>query len=213
MEFLDEKIEEYAFNHTSYEGNLLKSLEEETYEKLEIPQMTTGRIEARFLKLLARLVGAKRILEIGTFAGYSAISMAEALPEDGELITCEIDPEAIVFAKRYFDLSPHGKKIALLEGAALDSLRSISGPFDMAFIDADKENYSNYYEAILPMIRYGGLLAVDNVLWSGRVLDPKDKSDKAIHQFNERVIEDKRVESVLLTIRDGLSCIIKNESA
>ena len=213
MEFLDEKIEEYAFNHTSYEGNLLKRLEEETYEKLEIPQMTTGRIEARFLKLLARLVGAKRILEIGTFAGYSALSMAEALPEDGELITCEIDPEAIVFAKRYFDLSPHGKKIALLEGAALDSLKSISGPFDMAFIDADKENYSNYYEAILPMIRYGGLIAVDNVLWSGRVLDPKDKSDKAIHQFNERVIQDKRVESVLLTVRDGLNCIIKNESA
>ena len=213
MEFLDEKIEEYAFNHTSYEGNLLKRLEEETYEKLEIPQMTTGRIEARFLKLLARLVSAKRILEIGTFAGYSALSMAEALPEDGELITCEIDPEAIVFAKRYFDLSPHGKKIALLEGAALDSLKSISGPFDMAFIDADKENYSNYYEAILPMIRYGGLIAVDNVLWSGRVLDPKDKSDKAIHQFNERVIQDKRVESVLLTVRDGLNCIIKNEPA
>ena len=213
MEFLDEKIEEYAFNHTSYEGNLLKRLEEETYEKLEIPQMTTGRIEARFLKLLARLVGAKRILEIGTFAGYSALSMAEALPEDGELITCEIDPEAIVFAKRYFDLSPHGKKIALLEGAALDSLKLISGPFDMAFIDADKENYSNYYEAILPMIRYGGLIAVDNVLWSGRVLDPKDKSDKAIHQFNERVIQDKRVESVLLTVRDGLNCIIKNEPA
>jgi len=211
MEFLDEKIEEYAFNHTSYEGNLLKRLEEETYEKLEIPQMTTGRIEARFLKLLARLVGAKRILEIGTFAGYSALSMAEALPEDGELITCEIDPEAIVFAKRYFDLSPHGKKIALLEGSALDSLKSISGPFDMAFIDADKENYSNYYEAILPMIRYGGLIAVDNVLWSGRVLDPKDKSDKAIHQFNERVIQDKRVESVMLTVRDGLNCIIKNE--
>ena len=211
MEFLDAKIEEYAFNHTSYEGNLLKRLEEETYEKLEIPQMTTGRIEARFLKLMARLIGAKRILEIGTFAGYSALSMAEALPEDGELITCEIDPEAIVFAKRYFDLSPHGKKIALLEGAALDSLKSISGPFDMAFIDADKVNYSNYYEAILPMIRYGGLIAVDNVLWSGRVLDPKDKSDKAIHQFNERVIQDKRVESVMLTVRDGLNCIIKNE--
>ena len=210
MDFLDEKIEEYAFNHTSYEGDLLKRLEEETYEKLEIPQMTTGRIEARFLKLLARLVGAKRILEIGTFAGYSALSMAEALPRDGELITCEIDPEAIAFAKRYFDLSSHGKKITLLEGAALDSLKSISGPFDMAFIDADKENYSNYYEAILPMIRSGGLLAVDNVLWSGRVLDPKDESDKAIHQFNEKVIQDEKVESVLLTIRDGLNCIVKN---
>ena len=213
MDFLDEKIEEYAFNHTSYEGDLLKRLEEETYEKLEIPQMTTGRIEARFLKLLARLVGAKRILEIGTFAGYSALSMAESLPENGELITCEVDPEAIVFARKYFNLSTHGKKITLFEGEALDSLKSISGPFDMAFIDADKENYINYYEAILPMIRSGGLLAVDNVLWSDRVLDPKDKSDKAIHQFNERVIQDKRVESVLLTVRDGLNCIIKNEPA
>lgn len=210
MDFIDEKIEEYAFNHTSYEGDLLKRLEEETYEKLEIPQMTTGRIEARLLKLLARLVSAKRILEIGTFAGYSALSMAEALPEDGELVTCEEDPEAIAFARKYFDLSANGKKITQVEGPALDSLKSIKGPFDMAFIDADKENYSNYYETILPMIRSGGLIAVDNVLWSGRVLDPKDKSDKAIHQFNERVIQDERVESVLLTVRDGLNCIIKN---
>ena len=210
MDFIDEKIEEYAFDHTSYEGDLLEQLEKETYEKLEIPQMTTGRIEARLLKLLARLVGAKRILEIGTFAGYSALSMAEALPEDGELVTCEIDPEAIIFAKKYFDLSLHGKKITLMEGSALESLKKISGPFDMAFIDADKENYSNYYEAILPLIRSGGLMAIDNVLWSGRVLDPQDKSDKAIHQLNERVIQDERVESVLLTVRDGLNCIVKN---
>ena len=210
MDFIDEKIEEYAFDHTSYEGDLLEQLEEETYKKLEIPQMTTGRIEARLLKLLARLVGAKRILEIGTFAGYSALSMAEALPEEGELVTCEIDPEAIIFAKKYFNLSPHGKKITLMEGSALESLRKISGPFDMAFIDADKENYSNYYEAILPLIRQGGLIAADNVLWSGRVLDPKEDSDKAIHQFNERVMQDQRVESVLLTVRDGLNCIIKN---
>ncbi len=210
MDFIDEKIEEYAFNHTSYEGDLLKRLEEETYEKLEIPQMTTGRIEARLLKLLARLVSAKRILEIGTFAGYSALSMAEALPEEGELVTCEEDPEAIAFAKKYFDLSMNGKKITQMVGPALESLKAIKGPFDMAFIDADKENYSNYYETILPMIRAGGLIAVDNVLWSGRVLDPKDKSDKAIHQFNERVIQDERVESVLLTVRDGLNCIIKN---
>ena len=210
MDFIDEKIEEYAFNHTSYEGDLLKRLEEETYEKLEIPQMTTGRIEARLLKLLARLVSAKRILEIGTFAGYSALSMAEALPEEGELVTCEEDPVAIGFARKYFDLSANGKKITQMEGPALESLESIKGPFDMAFIDADKENYGNYYEAILPMIRSGGLIAVDNVLWSGRVLDPQDKSDKAIHQFNERVIKDERVESVLLTVRDGLNCIIKN---
>ena len=210
MDFIDEKIEEYAFNHTSYEGDLLKRLEEETYEKLEIPQMTTGRIEARLLKLLARLVSAKRILEIGTFAGYSALSMAEALPEEGELVTCEEDPVAISFARKYFDLSKNGKKITQMEGPALESLESIKGPFDMAFIDADKENYGNYYEVILPMIRSGGLIAVDNVLWSGRVLDPQGKSDKAIHQFNERVIQDERVESVLLTVRDGLNCIIKN---
>lgn len=210
MDFIDERIEEYAYHHTSEEGELLKKLEEETYEKLEIPQMTTGRIEARFLKLLARLVGARRILEVGTFGGYSALSMAEALPEEGELVTCEIDPVAIAFARKYFSQSPHGKKITLLEGSALDSINTLAGPFDMAFIDADKENYSNYYEAILPLVRQGGLIAVDNVLWSGRVLDPKDDSDKAIHKFNERVMEDHRVESVLLTVRDGLNCIIKN---
>ena len=210
MDFIDEKIEKYAYQHTSEEGELLKRLEEETYEKLEIPHMTTGRVEARFLKLLARLVGARRILEIGTFGGYSALSMAEALPEEGTLVTCEMDPIAIAFARKYFSESPLGKKITLLEGPALESIKILTGPFDMAFIDADKENYSNYYEAILPLIRQGGLIAVDNVLWSGRVLDPKDDSDKAIHQFNERVMQDQRVESVLLTVRDGLNCIIKN---
>ncbi len=210
MDFIDEKIEEYAYQHTSMEDDLLKRLEEETYEKLEIPHMTTGRVEAKFLKLLARLVGARRILEVGTFGGYSALSMAEALPEDGTLVTCDVDPIAIAFAKRYFSQSPHGKKITLLEGPALDSIKTLTGPFDMAFIDADKENYGNYYEAILPLIRPGGLIAVDNVLWSGRVLDPKDDSDKAIHEFNGRVVQDQRVESVLLTVRDGLNCIVKN---
>lgn len=210
MDFIDEKIEQYAFDHTSEEGELLRRLEKETYEKLEIPQMTTGRIEARLLKLLARLVGAQRILEIGTFAGYSALSMAEALPEGGTLVTCEEDPVAIAFAQKYFSESPHGKKIKQMAGPALESIKKLTGTFDMAFIDADKINYSNYYEAILPMIRPGGLIAVDNVLWSGRVLNPQDESDEAIHQFNERVVNDQRVESVLLTVRDGLNCIIKN---
>ena len=210
MDFIDEKIEQYAFDHTSDEGELLRRLEKETYEKLEIPQMTTGRIEARLLKLLARLVGARRILEIGTFGGYSALSMAEALPEEGTLVTCEEDPVAIAFAQKYFSESPHGKKISQMKGPALESIKELTGTFDMAFIDADKINYSNYYEAILPMIRPGGLIAVDNVLWSGRVLDPQDESDRAIHQFNERVVKDQRVESVLLTVRDGLNCIIKN---
>ena len=210
MDFIDEKIEQYAFDHTSKESLLLQRLEEETYQKLDIPQMTTGRQEAQLLKLLARLVGARCILEIGTFGGYSALSMAEALPEDGTLVTCEIDPIAIAFAQKYFSESPHGEKITQMEGPALKSIKKLTGLFDMAFIDADKVNYLNYYEAIFPLMRVGGLIAVDNVLWSGRVLDPKDDTDKAIHQFNEQIIRDQRVESVMLTVRDGLSLIIKN---
>lgn len=209
MDFINEDIEDYAHDHTQSEGELLEQLEKETYETLEIPQMITGRIEGRFLKMLAQLIGAKKILEIGTFGGYASLSMAEALPDGGELITCDVDPVAIEFAKRYFAKSEHGKKITLREGPALESLKTITGPLDMAFIDADKENYWNYYEAILPMIRPGGLIVVDNVLWSGRVLNPVDASDKAIHQFNEKIKADARVESVLLTVRDGIYCIRK----
>ena len=209
MDFINEDIENYAHEHSGEEGDLLAQLEKETYETLEIPQMTTGRIEGRFLKMLAQLIGAKRIMEIGTFGGYASLSMAEALPEDGELFTCDVDPIAIRFAKRFFAKSEHGKKITLLEGPALESLKTFSGSLDMAFIDADKENYLNYYEAILPMIRQGGLIVVDNVLWSGRVLNPVDASDKAIHRFNEKIKNDTRVECVLLTVRDGIYCIRK----
>ncbi len=209
MDFINEEIEKYCFNHSQNDGPLLQKLERETYEKLEIPQMITGRIEGRFLKFLAGAIGAEKILEIGTFGGYSALSMAEALPEGGSLITCDVDPVAIEFARRYFAQSIHGKKISLMEGPAIESLKSIPGPFDMAFIDADKVNYLNYYEAILPKMRQGGLIIVDNVLWSGRVLDPKDESDFAIHEFNEKVIGDDRVEQVMLTVRDGIYCIRK----
>ena len=209
MDFIDEKIENYAFDHTRDEGDLLRRLVEETYSDLEIPQMLCGRIEGRLLKLLAQLLQARRIVEIGTFSGYSALSMAEALPDDGELFTCEMDPEAIAVAKKYFAASEHGKKITLLEGPALESLKSVDGVFDMAFIDADKENYLNYYNAVLPVIRPGGLIAVDNVLWGGRVLAPQDASDHAIHNFNEAVIGDDRVEPVMLTVRDGIYCLRK----
>jgi caffeoyl-CoA O-methyltransferase len=209
MDFIDEKIEGYAFDHTASDGKLLQKLAEETHRDLEIPQMLTGRIEGRFLKLLANLVDAKRILEIGTFSGYSALSMAEALPEDGSLFTCDVDPEAIAVAKKYFAESPHGKKITLLEGPALESIKKLEGSFDMAFIDADKENYLNYYNAILPIIRKGGLIVVDNVLWSGRVLAPKEDSDHAICKFHDTVINDDRVDQVLLTERDGIYCLRK----
>ena len=209
MDFVNEDIDNYAYDHTQIEDDLLWRLELETYDQLEIPQMLTGRIEGRLLKMLAQLVEAKRIIEIGTFGGYSALSMAEALPDSGYLITCEMDPVAIQFAQRFFDESPHGKKIVLKEGPALDTLKTLTGSFDMAFIDADKENYLNYYEALLPLMRPGGLIVVDNVLWRGRVLNPQETSDHAIHRFNHRVKDDHRVEKVMLTIRDGVSLLRK----
>ena len=210
MDFINEDIENYVYDHTQIEDDLLWQLELETYDQLEIPHMLTGRIEGQLLKMLARLVEARRIVEVGTFGGYSAISMAEALPEDGYLITCEVDPVAIKFAKRFFNESLHGGKIILKEGPALDTLKKLPGSFDMAFIDADKENYLNYYEVLLPIMRPGGLIVVDNVLWSGRVLNPKEPSDHAIHRFNQRVMHDHRVEKVMLTIRDGVSLFRKH---
>jgi caffeoyl-CoA O-methyltransferase len=209
MEFIDEDIERYVYDHTDDEGELLARLQKETYDSLEYPQMVSGRSVGRFLKLQAQLLGARRILEVGTFSGYSALSMAEGLPEDGRLFTCDEDPTAIAVARRYFAESPHGRKITLLEGNALDSIAGLNETFDMAFIDADKANYLNYFNAILPIMRVGGLIVADNVLWSGRVLDPKDESDHAIHQFNETVCRDDRVESVMLPVRDGLYCLRK----
>ena len=209
MDFINEDVENYAYDHTQIEDDLLWQLELETYDQLEIPQMLTGRIEGRLLKMLAQLVEARRIIEVGTFSVFVALSMAEALPENGYLITCEVDPVAIQFAKQFFDESPHSKKIFLKEGPALDTLKKLSGSFDMAFIDADKENYLNYYEALLPIMRPGGLIVVDNVLWSGRVLNPKEPSDHAIHRFNQRVMQDHRVDKVMLTIRDGVSLLRK----
>lgn len=209
MDFIDEKIERYAFNHTDHDGELLSKLKEETYDQLEIPQMLTGRIEGRFLKMLAQLLNAQRILEVGMFSGYSALSMAEALDDSGELFTCEIDPPAIAMARKYFDQSSHGKKITILEGDALQSIEKLDPFFDMAFIDADKANYLNYFNAVVPLMRTGGLIVVDNVLWSGHVLDPKDESDHAINDFNDAVNKDERVEGVMLTIRDGVYCLRK----
>ncbi len=209
MNFIDSNIEQYAVDHTEPENDLLERLKNETQESLEIPQMLTGRLEGRFLKLLGQLVNAKRILEVGTFSGYGTLSMAEALPEDGEIYTCEMDPEAMVVAKKYFAQSEHGSKVTLLEGDAMENIKKLDGPFDMSFIDADKVNYLNYYNLILPITRTGGLIVVDNVLWGGAVLNPKEESDHAIHQFNETVSSDDRVEGVLLPIRDGVFCLRK----
>ncbi|MFQ5481146.1 MAG: O-methyltransferase [Nitrospinaceae bacterium] len=209
MDFIDAKLEQYICAHTDPEDSLLRELERETRETLELPQMLTGRLEGQFLKMLAALIAAERVLEVGTFSGYGALSMASALPEWGELFTCEVDPGAIAVARRYFEKSPFGSRIRLLEGDALQSIRSLQGPLDLAFIDADKVNYQNYYEAILPLMRPNGLIAVDNVLWSGGVLDPRDDSSHAIARFNDTVFGDGRVDHVMLPVRDGIYLLRK----
>jgi len=209
LTLVPEAIEEYATAHSEPVSPLFEQLREETYAEMESPQMQVGPLEGGFLRLLVRLARARRILEIGMFTGYSALMMAEGLPDNGELITCELDPRAEAMARRYFARSPHGKKIKVRMGPALQTLKELTGPFDFVFIDADKENYLAYYEAVLPMLRSGGLLVADNVLWSGRVLKPKQETDRAIVAFNDALAKDARVEKVMLSIRDGLMLALK----
>ena len=203
-EFIDPALEQFARDHTEPESELHVRLREETYRVMDRPQMQVDVIEGRFLKMLVRLTGARTILEVGMFTGYSALMMAEGLPDDGRLITCEVDPKAEAIAQRYFSQSPHGQKITVRMGPALETIKTLSGPLDLVFIDADKANYSNYYEAALPLLKPGGLLVADNVLWSGKVLDPKDTDDHAIVAFDRMVQSDPRVENVCLTVRDGI---------
>ena len=209
IEFSGEEIERYCREHTTREDTLVRKLEKETHQKTTDPGMLVGRVEGTFLKLLVRMTNARRVLEIGTFTGYSALMMAEALPEDGRLITCDVDAGTAKIARRYWAESPHGRKIDLRLGPALDTLKQLEGPFDLVFIDADKENYSAYWEDCVPKVRQGGVLAADNVLWSGRVLAPEKESDRALAAFNRRVASDPRVETVMLTIRDGVSLACK----
>ena len=200
----------------SREDDIRRRLRAVTTE-LPMGVMQISAEQGQLLALLARSLGARRVIEVGVFTGYSALCVAAALPADGLLVACDLSDEWTSVARPFWKEAGVDERIDLRLGEASQTLAKMidskeEGSFDMAFIDADKINYSNYYEAILPMIRPGGLIAVDNVLWSGRVLNPQDESDRAIHQFNERVVKDQRVESVLLTVRDGLNCIIKNAS-
>jgi caffeoyl-CoA O-methyltransferase len=208
---IPEKIEAYCLRHSTTRGKLLRELERYTRRHVENSQMLIGPHEAALLALLVRLTGARRILEIGTFTGYSALCLAETLPKNGRLLTCEINPRHAAIAQSFFKRSPHGRKIRIHLGPALETLadlpRSVS--FDFVFLDADKENYVNYYEAVLPRLRPGGLIVADNVLWSGRVLAPKQKTDRAVVRFNRHVRRDPRVECVMLPLRDGVSLIRK----
>lgn len=202
------QIEAYLEAHTSPRPPLFDELHDVTYGTMKSPHMQVGRVEGTLLKTLVALSGARRVVEVGTFTGFSALCMAEALPDDGELVTCDIDPVAARTAQAFFDRSPHGKKIRLRLGDALDTLRSLpkGSWIDLAFLDADKERYALYYDEILPRLRQGGLLVADNTLWSGHVVAPRAdvETDHAIVAFNRKVTEDPRVENVLLSVRDGM---------
>lgn len=204
MQIVDSRLERYAEDHSGEVAPLLERLEKETLERMKSPQMLSGRTEGHFLALLVKMLGAKRILEVGMFTGYSALMMASALPPDGELITMDVDPDAEAVARRFFTESPHGAKIRVRMAPALETLATLVAPFDFAFIDADKKNYPLYYDRVMELLRPGGVVAVDNVLWSGEVLNPTDDEAIAIHALNERVHADTRVDHVLLTIRDGV---------
>lgn len=208
--YLPEELARYVEENVGPVSPLLEELERETRERTGRPGMLTGRVEGSFLRMLVRLSGAKKIVEIGTFTGYSALMMAEGLPADGELVTCEVFGEYASIARKYFDRSPHGRKIRLVLGPAVETLGGISDEsVDFVFIDADKEGYSLYYEESVRILRGGGLIAADNVLWYGRVLSPEDDDSRAIVSFNRRVMSDARVEKVMLTLRDGVYLIRK----
>ena len=209
LNILPDGIDAYAEQVTEPADPLLEELRKETYANMASPGMQTGRVEGTFLTLLVQLARAKRVLEIGMFTGYSGLSIAAGLPDDGELITCDVDPKAEEVAKRYFARSPHGKKIQIRMGPALETIASLKGPLDLVFIDADKENYSAYYDAVFPLVRPGGLIVADNALWSGRVLDPKAETDRAIVAYNQKVSADPRVTKVMLTVRDGMFLALK----
>jgi caffeoyl-CoA O-methyltransferase len=208
MSFIaDDQIEEYAEAHTTAPDPLLVELAEETRATMASPQMLTGPIEGRFLEQLVAVMGARRVLEIGTFTGYASLSMAAALPADGRIDTLDIEPRHAEVAQRYFDRSPHGDKITLHLGPALDTIASLEGEFDLVFIDADKENYDGYYEAVLPRLSERGLIAIDNTLWSGRVVDPPDETSRLIAALNDKLAADERVVAVQLTVRDGVTLV------
>jgi caffeoyl-CoA O-methyltransferase len=203
MDVIDPRIEEYVERFTTPHEELLTELSDETARELGSPQMLTGPVAGRLLEMLVWFGQPKRVLEIGTFSGHSALSMAAALPEGGRIDACEIDPERAAFAQRYFDRSPHGSKITLHVGPALDTVNSLEGDFDLVFIDAEKEGYVGYYEAVLPRLSAHGVIVADNTLASGRVVDERPP----IVEFNEHVAQDPRSVQVILSVRDGMTLI------
>ena len=204
-----DEIDAYAEAHTTPPSELLAELAAETRETMSSAQMLTGTVEGRFLEQLVFGLQAKRVLELGTFTGYSSLSMAMGLPEGGHIDTCEVSEEHAEVARRYHARSPYGDRITIHMGPALETIERLGGAWDFAFVDADKENYGNYYEALVPRLAPAGLMAIDNTLWSGRVLDGDDETEttRSIRELNDRIASDDRVVAVQLTVRDGVTLV------
>jgi len=208
-DIVDPALEAYAEAHTTAPPAYLEALAEETRATLRSPHMMVGRLEGRFLEVLTFGLSATSVLEVGTFGGYSALAMAAGLAPGGRIVTCEISPEHAAFARRHIAASPFADRIQVIEGPAIDTIATLEGPFDLVFLDADKSGYRDYYEAVLPKLAPRGIIAADNTLWSGRVLDPDDTTADtvALREFNDFVVTDPRVVVVQTTVRDGVTLI------
>jgi caffeoyl-CoA O-methyltransferase len=208
MHFISQELENYIEQHSEKEPELLAALNKETYQKVLLPRMLSGHFQGRVLSMLSKLIRPVNILEIGTYTGYSALCLCEGMQENGTLHTIDIKEELVDFQRKHFDKSPWGNQIVQHLGEALEIIPTLNLKFDLVFIDADKENYINYFKLIVPKMNKGGIILSDNVLWSGKVLEPlnpKDISTKILLEYNQLLKNDPRVETVLLPIRDGLT--------
>ena len=208
MHFIPEDLDDYISNHSEEEPELLQELNRETYQKILQPRMLSGHYQGRVLSMVSKLVHPKNILEIGTYTGYSSLCLAEGLQKDGELHTIDINEELVDFQRKYFNKSPFGNQIVQHLGNALEMIPKLNKTFDLIFIDADKENYPNYFNLVIDKLNNGGIILSDNVLWSGKVIEtvkPDDLDTKSLIEYNKLLKEDKRIETVILPIRDGLT--------
>ena len=208
MEFISEVLADYVIANSQSEPKILKDLARETHQKVLLPRMLSGTLQGRFLSMLSKLITPKRILEIGTYTGYATLCLAEGLASGGEIDTIDKNEELLDFQRKYFDRSGFGTQIHQHLGNAIDLIPNLKNDYDLVFLDADKSNYLNYFELVLPKTRSGGLILSDNVLWSGKVTQKADSDDKdtqVIQKFNKLLASDPRVESVLLPLRDGLT--------
>ena len=206
MNFISDQLQQYIDDHSMEESDLLKALDRETHQKVLQPRMLSGSYQGRLLALLAKMIGPKKILEVGTYTGYATLCMAEGLTTGGSIDTIDHNEELADIQRRYFDQSPYGSQIVQHLGEAKDILKTLAGPYDLVFLDADKENYPHYFDLIIDKLETGGILLSDNVLWSGKVLEKAtDEATSALQEYNHKINTDVRVETVVLPIRDGLT--------